>query len=274
MENEIIISQEDLNNEMKKREREEYYEDKLLELKMQWFLDNYLIENELSKYKSKLSELSKEKESLLKEKDDLTNKITEIKEAKLNYENTIQDLDTKIKEEEKTKKKIETEIKSQQEYLQNMGKEDNLVNYIIKNFPDEFKKEIYEICSKKVNEALKNNNSEKRNSNTKEEKKSHYTKGQKDSKYTMVNEQSGEFISYTQNTPTQQTSVPNNAKKTNMTTPPYYPYNNNNQFMMYPMFMPYPQNMQGYQNQFFFFPMPMNQNMQQNKESHNEDKNK
>ena len=32
-----------------------------------------------------------------------------------------------------------------------------------------------------------------------------------------------------------------------MTTPPYYPYNNNNQFMMYPMFMPYPQNMQGYQ---------------------------
>ena len=30
MQEEIEVSQEDLNNEMKKREREEYYEDKLL----------------------------------------------------------------------------------------------------------------------------------------------------------------------------------------------------------------------------------------------------
>ena len=48
MDNEITNSQEDLNNEMKIRERIEYYEDKLLELKMQRFLDNYYIENELS----------------------------------------------------------------------------------------------------------------------------------------------------------------------------------------------------------------------------------
>ena len=104
MEDDIIISQEDLNNEMKKREREEYYEDKLLELKMRKFLDNYLIENELSKYKNKLSKLNIGKESLLKEKENLANKISEIKEAKINYENTIQDLDTKIAEEENNKK--------------------------------------------------------------------------------------------------------------------------------------------------------------------------
>ena len=41
--------------------------------------------------------------------------------------------------------------------------------------------------------------------------------------------------------------------------------------MMYPMFMPMPpQNMTGYQNQFFFVPMPVNQNMQQNKERNND----
>ena len=43
MEDEIEISQEDLNNEMKKLERREYYEDKLLELKMKSFLDTYKI---------------------------------------------------------------------------------------------------------------------------------------------------------------------------------------------------------------------------------------
>ena len=64
MKNEIV----DLNNEMKRREKEEFYEDKLLELKMQEFLDKYLIENELSKYKDKLNKLKSENDSLLEEK--------------------------------------------------------------------------------------------------------------------------------------------------------------------------------------------------------------
>ena len=57
-------------------------------------------------------QLNLEKESLLKEKENLTNKMSEIKEAKLNYENTIQDLDSKIADEENNKKKIEEEINS------------------------------------------------------------------------------------------------------------------------------------------------------------------
>jgi chromosome segregation ATPase len=275
MKDDTIVSQEDLNNELKKREREEYYEDKLLELKMQRFLDNYLIENELSKYKNDLLDLNKKKESLLKENENLSNKISEIKEAKKNYENTIKDLDIKIKEAEETKKNIESEIKSQQEFLQEMGNEDNLVNYIIKNFSDEFKKEIYEICSKKVNDALKNNNSGKKN-NIKEDKKSNYRGGQKDSKFTMVTEQSGEFISYSQEAHSKQTTAPS-SKKANMPFPSY-PYNNN-QFMMYPMLFPYGQNMQGmkmqgYPNPYYFVPVQMNPNNQSNKESHNEEKNK
>ena len=270
MEDEIIITQEDLNNEMKKREREEYYEDKLLELKMRKFLDNYLIENELSKYKNKLSELNIEKESLLKEKENLTNKISEIKEAKLNYENTIQDLDSKIAEEENNKKEIENEINS----LQNMLKEDNLVDYIIKNFSDEFKKEIYDICSKKVNEALKSKNLEKKN--IKKDKNTNITGGQKDSKYTMVPSQREQFISFQanqQNTPTQQTNM-QNTKKTNVNPMMYPPPYNNGQFMMYPMMMPFPpHSMPGYQNPFYFYPVPMNPNMSQNKDSYSDNNN-
>ena len=44
--------------------------------------------------------------------------------------------------------------------------------------------------------------------------------------------------------------------------------------MMYPMMMPFPpHNMPGNQNQFYYFPIPMNPNMQQNKESPNDNNN-
>lgn len=271
MDNEITNSQEDLNNEMKIRERIEYYEDKLLELKMQRFLDNYYIENELSKYKNKLIELKAEKDSLLKEKEKISAKISEIKEEKTNYEDIIQDLDKKIADAENTKKKFQSEINAQQTYLQNMAEEDNLVNFIIKNFSDEFKKEIYEICTKKVHEALKkNNNSDLKNN--KEEKHSDYNESKNDSKFTMVSGQRGQFIPYTQKMPIPMpaTGMPNMQKM----NPIYFNAYNNNGVMMYPMFMPFPQNMPpGYQTPYFFAPMPVNPNMQQNMEN-NSDNNK
>ena len=96
MQEEIEVSQEDLNNELKKREREEYYEDKLLELKMKSFLDEYIINHELSKYKSELDELTKEKETLLNEKDVLNQKISEIEEENNNYEDEINNLNEQI----------------------------------------------------------------------------------------------------------------------------------------------------------------------------------
>ena len=256
------ISQEGLNNEMKKREREEYYEDKLLELKMQKFIDNYLIEHELSKYKNKLTELNSEKESLLKEKEDLSHKIKEIEEEKTNYEKKIQELDSKITEAKNNKKELESNISKEQEYLKNMGKEDNLVHYIIKNFSDEFKKKIYEICSKKVNEALKNNNSDNSRNNTNDEKNN----GNKnDPNFTMVTGQRGQYIPFPQNMPITPTPMPNMGNMKPMMLNAY----NNNKFMMYPMYMPMPPNMQ-YQNPYFFMPMPMGKNMQQNKETHND----
>ena len=261
---EETYSQEDLNNEMKKREREEYYEDKLLELKMQKYLDNYLIEHELSKYKNKLAELKLEKESSLKEKEDLSQKITDIEEENTNYEKRIQDLDAEIAEAKNTNKDLESKINKQQEFLHNMTKEDNLVNYIIKNFSDKLKKDIYEICSKKVNEALKNNNTDSKNPTSEEQNNGN----KKDSSFKMVTGQRAQFIPYQPNVSMPHGAMPNMA---NMKPMMFNGYNNNH-LMMYPMYMPIPQNMQ-YQNPYFFVPMPMNPNMHQNKENNN-DKNK
>ena len=267
MKNEITNTNEDLNNELKIREREEFYEDKLLELKMQKFLDNYLIEHKLSQYKNNLAELKLEKESLLQEKENLAHKVSEMEDEKTNYENTMKDLDKKIKEAENTKKKLQLDINSQQAYLQKMENEDNLVNYIINNFSDDFKKEIYEICTKKVHEALKNNNNNiDSRKKINQDKNTNYNAEQKDSKFTMVSGQRGQFISYPHKMSMPQSGMPNMPKMAPMF---YNTYNNN--VMMYPMFMPMPpQNMTGYQNQFFFVPMPVNQNMQQNKERNND----
>ena len=70
-----------------------------------------------------------------------------------------------------------------------------------------------------------------------------------------------------------------NNEKPNMNMNPMMsnPYGVNNPFMMYPMYMPMPQampmqGMNGYQNPFYFVPMPMNQNMQQKKENHSKNK--
>ena len=267
MKNEIAFSQEDLNNEMKIREREEYYEDKLLELKMQRFLDNYYIDKELSKYKNKLAKLKLEKDSLLKEKESLSEKISEIEEAKTNYENIIEDIDKKIEDAENTKKQLQSEINTKQADLSKMTEEDYLVNFIIKNFSDDFKKEIYEICTKKVHEALKNKNSDSKNN--KEEKNNEHNEKKNDSKLSMVSGQRGQFIPYPQKMtmPIPQGGMPNMQKMNTM----YFPYNNNG-VMMYPMIMPITSNMPnmtGFHNP-YFFPMQINPNLQQKKESHSD----
>ena len=161
MQEEIEVSQEDLNNEMKKREREEYYEDKLLELKMKSFLDEYIINHEISKYKTELDELSKEKEALLSEKDNLNKKISDIEEENNNYEETINDLNNQITKAESDSKNLDSLYLAQQELARNLSNEDNLVNHILQTCPESFKKKIYDICSKNVREALNNNNTGK-----------------------------------------------------------------------------------------------------------------
>ena len=257
MEDEIEISQEDLNNEMKKLERMEYYEDKLLELKMKSFLDTYKINHVVSKYKTELDELNKEKESLLKEKEILMNKISEIKEAKNNYEATINDLDNQILKEENNSKKLDELILNQQEYLNNLSIEDNLLNHIIKVFPNSFKQKIYDICSKSVTEAL-NTDKSQNNKTPKTE-----------SNFMVVSGEREEFVSKEDNNETNEQE--NNAGNNNASNNPMMGYNS--QFMMYPMYMMQPgiknnninmpnmQNMNG--NPFYFFPFPM-ANMQQN----------
>ena len=260
MEDEIKISQKDLNNEMKRREREEYYEDKLLELKMKSFLDTYKINHVISKYRIQLDELNKEKDSLLKEKEILVNKISEIKEEKNNYEDAINNLENQILQEEKNSKNLDALIINQQEYAKNLSKEDNLLNHIIKVFPNSFKKNIYEICSKNVTEAL----------NT--DKTSNKKSAKNEPNLMVVSGEREEFVSKGE---TDETNEPeNNTGVNSVNNNPMMGYNG--QFMMYPMYMmqsgiknnninmptmPNMQNMNG--NPFYFFPFPMT-NMPQN----------
>ena len=264
MEDEIKISQEDLNNEMKRREREEYYEDKLLELKMKSFLDTYKINHVMSKYKIELDELNKEKDSLLKEKEILVKKISKIEEEKNNYEDTLNDLDNKISEAEKDSKNLDNLIRKQQEYAQNLLLDDNLFNHIIKTFPDPFKKKVFDICSKNVREALNTNKSSSKKSN------------KKGSNLMVVSGEREEFVSKgEENESEEQETDDNNADNNNNANRGYNPMMGyNGQFMMYPMYMMPPGmrnvNMQNTPNMphmnanpFYFFPFPM-PNIQQN----------
>ena len=171
MQEEIEVSQEDLNNELKKREREEYYEDKLLELKMKSFLDEYIINHELSKYKSELDELTKEKETLLNEKDVLNQKISEIEEENNNYEDEINNLNEQITKAENDSTNLDNLILDQQKLAHDLSNEDNLVNHILQTCSESFKKKIYDICSENVNEALKLNNSTDKIKDQKTQKK-------------------------------------------------------------------------------------------------------
>jgi chromosome segregation ATPase len=259
MEDEIAISQEELNNEIKIREREEYYEDKLLELKMKSFLDNYKINHVLSKYKTELDDLNKVKNSLLNEKEVMVKKISEIEEEKNNYDNTINSLDKQISEAENESKKLDALILEQEEYVKNISLEDNLLEHIIKTFPDIFKKKIYDICSKNVTEALKTNKNTNKNIN------------QKESNLMVVSSEREEFVSkgeQSDDNSQENNSNPSDNSKNNFN--PMMGYNR--QFMMYPMYMMppgmrnmnmqnMPQNLNG--NSFYFFPVPM-PNIQQN----------
>ena len=60
------------------------------------------------------------------------------------------------------KTELQKELASEKKYADSMKDEQNLLNYIIKNFPTDFKKEIFNICSKKVEKTL-NNKPEKGN---------------------------------------------------------------------------------------------------------------
>ena len=258
MKEEHEISQEDLNNEIQNREKEEYYEDKLLELKMKSFLDDYIINHELSKYKNELDDLNKEKESLLNEKDILVKKISELEEQKNNYEDTLNDLVLKISEADQVSKDINSQIMSHQKFITNLQNEDNLVNHIIKTFPEPFKKKIYEFCSKNVSEALNNNNS-----NKKSENKTQNNKNTKGNNLMMVTSDREEFVSKGEQTN-------NNDNNNNNSSNTFNPMMGN--YFMYPMYMmppgmqnlPHMPNMTNADgNPIYFYPFPI-ANMQPN----------
>ena len=242
-------SQEVLNEKMQNREIEEYYEDKLLFLRMVSFVDNYKKDHELSIYQNKLDDLKKQQNELLEQKSKILSEINSIKEEKINYDKTLTDYNEKITKEEKNKTELQKELASEKKYADSMKDEQNLLNYIIKNFPTDFKKEIFNICSKKVEKTL-NNKPEK--ANTEEKKISNKNKDNQN--FQMQNQR---MYPYYQNIPMNMQSQ--GQMRPVMMNYPYAP------FMMYynpamNMNMQNMPNMQQYPNQFYMMPMP---NMQQ-----------
>ena len=183
--------------------------------------------------------------------------------------NTLNDLDNQISKVEDDSKNLDSLIITQQELSKNFSVEDNLVNHIIKTFDDSFKKQIYDICSKNVREALNNNNG-----NKKTELKSQ-KKNKKDNNFMVVSGEREEFVSKGESNEQNETEE-NNKNESKVNNNPMMG-GFNGQYMMYPyyfmqpgmnnmnMTMPnmanYPPNMKG--NSFFYFPFPM-PNMQQN----------
>ena len=287
MQEEIEISQEDLNNELKKREREEYYEDKLLELKMKSFLDEYLINHELVKYKSELDELNKEKESLLNKKEILNQKISEIEEENNNYEDALNNLNEQITKAENDSKNLDNLILAQQKLAHDLSNEENLVNHILQTCSESFKKKIYDICSENVNEALKLNNN---NNTDKIKEQKTQKKNKKENNFTMVSSEREEFVSKGKENDSNESDKDNNETETenNKGNVPTIPMMGgyNGQYMMYPYFippnmanMPNMPNMQNFVNNmkgnpFYYipFPMPNMTNMQQNNNNINKNK--
>ena len=288
MQEEIEVSQEDLNNELKKREREEYYEDKLLELKMKSFLDEYLINHELVKYKSELDELNKEKESLLNKKEILNQKISEIEEENNNYEDALNNLNEQITKAENDSKNLDNLILAQQKLAHDLSNEENLVNHILQTCSESFKKKIYDICSENVNEALKLNNNNNNTDKIKEQKTQ--KKNKKENNFTMVSSEREEFVSKGKENDSNESDKDNNETETenNKGNVPTIPMMGgyNGQYMMYPYFippnmanMPNMPNMQNFVNNmkgnpFYYipFPMPNMTSMQQNNNNINKNK--
>ena len=165
---------------------------------------------------------------------------------------------------------MESNIIKEQEFIQKMTKDDDLVNYIIKNFSDEFKKKIYEICSKKVKEALNNNKnfSDIENNNEKTEDKNEEHK--KNSNFTMEGGQRVQFIPNSQTMPFPFTGMPNMPNMGPMMFNQLN-NNNNNQFKMYPIYIPMPQQNMQNPSPYFMVPMPFYQNMQNNTGGDNKD---
>ena len=288
MQEEIEISQEDLNNELKKKEREEYNEDKLLELKMKSFLDEYIINHELVKYKSELDELNKEKESLLNKKEILNQKISEIEEENNNYEDALNNLNEQITKAENDSKNLDNLILAQQKLAHDLSNEENLVNHILQTCSESFKKKIYDICSENVNEALKLNNNNNNTDKIKEQKTQ--KKNKKENNFTMVSSEREEFVSKGKENDSNESDKDNNETETenNKGNVPTIPMMGgyNGQYMMYPYFippnmanMPNMPNMQNFVNNmkgnpFYYipFPMPNMTNMQQNNNNINKNK--
>ena len=145
-----------LNLQLKLKEEKEYWEDKLLELKLKNCKTNFIEEKSSQNLKSKLSSLQSQNASLKQKISELKSSIAALKSSEKNKESKLSAIDTNISISTKTNQDLQNQIKSLKEYLVNFNITDNIVNHIL-TFDEEFRKKIYNICSERVNYVLQFN---------------------------------------------------------------------------------------------------------------------
>lgn len=145
-----------LNLELKLKEEKDYWEDKLLELKLKNCKTNFFEEKSCQNLKSKLSSLQSQNNSLKEKISELKSSIASLKSSEKNKESKLSAIETNISNSTKTNQDLQNQIKSLNEYLVNLNITDNIVNHIL-TFDEDFRKKIYNICSERVNYVLQFN---------------------------------------------------------------------------------------------------------------------
>lgn len=149
-------SNESLNTLLQLKEEKEYWEDKLLELKLKACKNSFLNSKNEKMLESKLSSLQA-KNNLQKQKiAELNEQISQIKSSEKSKENQLASLDSLINLSTHTNQELETEIKQLNDYLVNLNNTENIVEHIL-SFPQEFRNKIYNICSERVSYVLQFN---------------------------------------------------------------------------------------------------------------------
>lgn len=151
-----IKSNESLNTLLQLKEEKEYWEDKLLELKLKSCKNSFLNSKKEKMLESKLSSLQANNNLKKQKIAELNEQISQIKSSEKSKESQLASLDSLINLSTHANKELENEIHQLNDYLINLNNTENIVEHIL-SFPQEFRNKIYNICSERVSYVLQFN---------------------------------------------------------------------------------------------------------------------
>ena len=149
----MCTESDDINTILKLQEEKEYWEDKLLELKLKSIKNNFSTKKQNTNLTSELTENEAELISLQEAISDLRQKIHQTEKAKTEKERKLNSIDNQIKKAKNESKELTEQINSLSNYYMNINLPENIVQHIL-TMKDDFKQKIYNECTRRVNDAL------------------------------------------------------------------------------------------------------------------------